>query len=104
MDGLPLRTPVPCWLDSPQRIRGRTTQITPINHQLPLRFRFFANLRFTHRLCVVQVTEYLEGEFKVLVIGAGGLGCELLKDLALSAITDITVIDMDSIDVSNLNR
>lgn len=41
---------------------------------------------------------------KVLMVGAGGIGCELLKTLALSSFQDIHIIDMDTIEVSNLNR
>ena len=41
---------------------------------------------------------------KLLVVGAGGIGCELLKNLVLSGFKHIEAIDLDTIDVSNLTR
>ncbi|KAI0249209.1 hypothetical protein BJV78DRAFT_1229106 [Lactifluus subvellereus] len=40
----------------------------------------------------------------VLIVGAGGIGCELLKNVVLAGFGHITLLDLDTIDLSNLNR
>lgn len=53
---------------------------------------------------ILQTKARLREDFKILVVGAGGLGCEILTNLALLGFKDIHVIDLDTIDISNLNR
>ncbi|GIX65816.1 ubiquitin activating enzyme [Babesia caballi] len=40
----------------------------------------------------------------VLLVGAGGIGCEVIKNLVLCGLRKLVIVDMDTIDVSNLNR
>ena len=45
------------------------------------------------------MSEDLAKYAKVIVVGADGLGCELLKDLAQSGFQNLKVIDIDRIEV-----
>ena len=48
--------------------------------------------------------EKILSDKKILVVGAGGIGCELLKLLVINGFKKISIIDMDKIERSNLNR
>ena len=41
---------------------------------------------------------------KVLIIGAGGLGCPLILYLAYSGVGNLGIVDHDKVELSNLSR
>lgn len=55
------------------------------------------------RKCLPKLAEKIKSS-KVLMVGAGGIGCELLKNLVLTGFGEVHLLDLDTIDLSNLNR
>ena len=43
-------------------------------------------------------------EFTLLLVGVGGIGCEVLKYLSKSTFKQLFIVDLDDIELSNLNR
>ncbi|KAK7422106.1 E1 ubiquitin-activating protein uba2 [Neonectria punicea] len=59
--------------------------------------------RFNHQSLGASLNSSVK-QARVLMVGAGGIGCELLKNLVLTGFGEIHIVDLDTIDLSNLNR
>jgi NADPH-dependent 2,4-dienoyl-CoA reductase/sulfur reductase-like enzyme len=85
-----------------QHLLGRPSPFS--NETGPLACGEFEPFEFNEKRSMVDNSATPLSSARVLVVGAGGLGCEVLKDLAMSGICNVEVIDLDTIDVTNLNR
>src|SRR5688572_11349534 len=60
--------------------------------------------RFARLEAIEWWDQALLSRSRVLVIGAGALGNEVIKNLALLGVGHVAIADMDTIEASNLSR
>lgn len=64
-------------------------------------------LRYSRQISIkamdIEGQEKLK-QAKVLVIGAGGLGCTVTQYLAVAGVGEMTLVDFDTVELSNLQR
>jgi len=97
--GLVKTTPTSAKTDTPTGPRR-----VPVAPEKPLRI---PNLH-TDRLGTFEFISWWEREkvrdAKVLIIGAGALGNEVIKNLALMGVGNLFIVDFDNIEAANLSR
>lgn len=60
--------------------------------------------RYARHLGLEGWSQEVISSSKVLIAGIGALGCEIAKNLALVGVGNLTLVDMDTIEISNLSR
>lgn len=65
-------------------------------------FYYFADQSFIENGYIPYIDKIKQ--WSIFTVGAGAIGCELMKNFALMNVGEMTVTDMDIIELSNLNR
>jgi molybdopterin/thiamine biosynthesis adenylyltransferase len=60
--------------------------------------------RFARLEAIDWWDQALLGRARVLVVGVGALGNEVIKNLSLLGVGNMTIVDMDRVEASNLSR
>lgn len=60
--------------------------------------------RYARHLALEGWNQNIIASSHVLIVGVGALGCEIAKNLTLVGVGKLTLIDMDTIETSNLSR
>ena len=97
---------------SQEVIKALTHKYTPIKQWFYVDYESITNPTKTttndrydaQRNVIGDEMQNLIGKSHVFIVGAGAIGCELLKNLAMLGVGKITVTDMDTIEKSNLSR
>lgn len=92
-------TPVQQWLFYDVRelleLRGGETAVT----SLPTPSRYAGQIGVLGK----DFQDFLARQ-RAFIVGAGALGCELIKNVALIGIGGVSITDMDTVEMSNLSR
>lgn len=75
-----------------------------MNNQFELNSSDFEEDRYSRLRLIPWWDQEKIQNAKIMVVGAGALGNELVKNLTLLGIGNILILDMDSIENSNLTR
>jgi ubiquitin-activating enzyme E1 C len=60
--------------------------------------------RYARHLGLQGWSQDIISSSNVLIVGVGALGCEIAKNLALVGVGNLIMVDMDTIEISNLSR